>query len=140
MLFITFALAVDNSSEESEIPVTTTTAVTVEVIETETMPIETEDSSTLGQKNALRQAESYLDWMSFSYSGLIHQLEYEGYTTEEATYAVDNCGADWFEQAANSAESYLEYSAFSREGLADQLEYEGFTEEQIEYALEQCGY
>ena len=49
----------------------------------------------------------------------ILQLEYEGYTTEEATYAADNRGADWNKQAAKAATSYLELTSFSREGLID---------------------
>ena len=50
---------------------------------------------TMGERNALLSAQGYLSFMPFSYSGLISQLEFEGYTAEEATYAVDNCGADW---------------------------------------------
>ena len=78
--------------------------------------------------------------MAFSRSGLIKQLEYEGYTKEEATYAVDHCGADWKEQAAKSAASYLRTMSFSRDGLIKQLEYEGFTHEQAVYGVEQNGY
>lgn len=83
---------------------------------------------------------SYLDFSSFSYTGLIDQLEYEKFTTEQATYAVDNCGADWNAQAVECAKSYLDFSSFSREGLIDQLEYEGFTHEQAVYGAEQNGY
>lgn len=76
----------------------------------------------------------------FSYSGLINQLEYEKFTTEEATYGADNCGADWNEQAAIKAKSYLDSSSFSRDGLIKQLEYEGFTNEQAAYGVSQNGY
>ncbi len=76
----------------------------------------------------------------FSYTGLIEQLEYEGFTNDQATYGVDNSGANWNEQAAKSAKSYLEYSSFSREGLIEQLEYEGFTHEQAVYGVQQNGY
>lgn len=41
---------------------------------------------TFGQKNALSSAESYLAISAFSHSKLIQQLEYEGYSSEEATY------------------------------------------------------
>ena len=95
---------------------------------------------TIGQRNALNSAKSYLDIMAFSYTGLIEQLEYEGYTTEESTYAADNCGADWNEQAAKSAKNYLDIMSFSRDGLIEQLEYEGFTHEQAVYGVEQNGY
>lgn len=101
---------------------------------------ETKSEATIGQKNALRSAEAYLDYMAFSYSGLIDQLEYEGFSTEDATYAADNCGADWNEQAAKSAEAYLDYMAFSKDGLIEQLQYEGFTYEQAVYGAEANGY
>lgn len=45
--------------------------------------------ATVGEKNALRVGEDYLAAMGFSYEGLIDQLEYEGFTHEEAVYACD---------------------------------------------------
>ena len=98
------------------------------------------DATTLGERNALARAKSYLEYTSFSYIGLGKQLMYEGYTKEEAKYAVDNCGADWNEQAAKKAASYLEYSSFSRQGLLDQLKYEEFTDKQAQYAVKKVGY
>ncbi len=95
---------------------------------------------TLGQQNALKTAERYLRVLSYSYSGLISQLEFEGYTTEEAIWAADNCGADWNEQAAATAERYLKYLSYSRDGLISQLLFEGFTEEQAEYGVTAVGY
>ena len=77
---------------------------------------------------------------AFSYSGLIEQLEYESFSTEQATYAVDNCGADWNEQAAKKAQSYMDMSSFSRESLIEQLEYEGFSADQAEYGVSAVGY
>lgn len=106
----------------------------------ETFAINTvDDNRTVGEKNALRSAKSYLDTLAFSYSGLISQLEYEGFTTAEATYAAKHCGADWKEQALKSANSYLRTSAFSYSGLMDQLEYEGFTLIEATYGVENCG-
>ena len=98
-------------------------------------------NTTLGQRNALKSAQKYLNLNhGFSYNKLIEQLEYEQYTHEEAVYAADHCGADWNEQAVKSAQSYLRSSNFSRGRLIEQLEYEGFTHEQAEYAVEQVGY
>lgn len=96
--------------------------------------------TSLGQDNALQAAKDYLDILSFSYSGLVDQLEYEGYTHEEAVYAADNCGADWNQQAALQAESYLDIMSFSRQELIEQLEYDGFTSEQAEYGVKAVGY
>jgi hypothetical protein len=95
---------------------------------------------TLSQQQAIGEAESYLDYTAFSRTGLIGQLEYEGFSTEDATFAVDNVDVDWNAQAAASAESYLAYSSFSRSGLIDQLLYEGFTPEQAEFGVTAVGY
>lgn len=97
-------------------------------------------SLTLAQQQAIAQAESYLDYTAFSRTGLIDQLEYEGFSTEDATFAVDNITVDWNAQAAASAKSYIDMMAFSRAGLIDQLLYEGFTPEQAEYGVSAVGY
>lgn len=96
--------------------------------------------TSFGEQNALNKAYDYLEFAAFSYSGLIDQLEFEGYSASEATYAADHCGADWNEQAARKAGEYLDYSSFSREGLIKQLEFEGFTHAQAEYGVSQNGY
>lgn len=108
----------------------------------ETEPVETkpvQSSPTASERNALNSAKSYLSFSAFSYSGLIRQLEYEGYTNAEATYAANNCGADWNAQALKSAKSYLSFSAFSYSGLIGQLQYEGFTSSQAAYGVDNCG-
>lgn len=94
---------------------------------------------TISQQNARRSGESYLDFSAFSRTGLIEQLEYEGFSTEDATWGVDGVSVDWNEQAAKSAKSYLEFTSFSRSGLVEQLIYEGFTPEQAEYGTSQTG-
>lgn len=91
-----------------------------------------------GMRNALQSAKDYLDAMSFSRKGLIEQLEYEGYSSSEAEYAVEHCGADWSEQACDMARDYLEVMAFSRSSLIEQLEFEGFTHSQAVYGVDQA--
>ena len=98
------------------------------------------DSATLGEQNALQSAMGYLSISAFSYSGLIDQLDYAGFTSEQATYAADHCGADWKEQAAEKAKSYMDLMSFSRSDLIDQLQYEGFTYEQAVYGVTANGY
>jgi hypothetical protein len=66
-------------------------------------------------------------------------LEYEGYSTDDATWAVDSLNINWNEQAAKTAKDYLDYSSFSRSGLIDQLEYDGYTATQAEYGVSQAG-
>ncbi len=97
-----------------------------------------EDKRTFGEIMALSSAKNYLRTMGFSREGLIRQLEFEGYSTSEATYAVDNCGANWMEQAVRVAKRYLSVMAFSKQGLIQQLEFEGFTCEEAEYGVEQA--
>ncbi len=105
----------------------------------EKQQVPADDGATLGQKNALKQAQSYLSFKGFSYSGLVEQLKFEGYSDDEATYAADNCGADWNEQALHSAKDYLSFKGFSASGLKSQLEYEGFTSDQAQYGVDNCG-
>ena len=93
-------------------------------------------NATIGERNALRAAMSYIRTMPFSEEGLIDQLLFEGYTLDEATYGAKNCGADWFEQAKKSAAQYLQTMAFSKQELIRQLEYEKFTHEQAVYGVE----
>lgn len=102
-------------------------------------PIPLEPVSTVSQRNAVRTAKDYLGYTAFSRTGLIRQLEYEGFSTDEATFAVDHITVDWNEQAAKSARDYLDYSGFSRSGLINQLEYEGFTPAQAAYGATAAG-
>lgn len=44
----------------------------------------------VGQENALGKARDYLETSSFSRSGLIRQLEYDGFSASDATGAVDS--------------------------------------------------
>ena len=110
----------------------------VDTNDTDTEPAPAQEE-TVSQRNALRQAKSYLAYTAFSYPGLISQLEYEGYSNADATYGADNSGVDWYEQAAKKAQDYLNYTAFSRGGLISQLEYDGFTQSQAEYGADAVG-
>ena len=94
---------------------------------------------TASQKNAVRAAKNYLNVIPFSYNGLIDQLEFDGFTTEQAVYGANNCGADWNKQAVRAAKNYLNVIPFSYNGLIDQLEFDGFTTEQAVYAAKQSG-
>ena len=95
---------------------------------------------TLSQKNAYKSAQSYLRYSGFSRQRLIKQLEYEKYSTADATAAVDALVVDWNQEAAECAASYMKTSSFSRDKLYDQLIYEGFTPSQAEYGVQSVGY
>lgn len=97
-------------------------------------------SETLGESNAKRKAESYLSFSGFSKKGLIDQLKFEGFSTAEATYGVENIEVDWNVQAGRKAESYMSFQAFSATGLMEQLIFEGFTKEQAAYGAYTVGF
>lgn len=99
----------------------------------------TKPTTSFSQRNALNKANDYLDYTAFSRSGLIKQLEFEGFSNADATWAADNCGADWNEQAYKKAKEYLDFTSFSHSSLVDQLEYEGFSSEQAEYGASKAG-
>ena len=49
-------------------------------------------SATAGQEQAAKKAQEYLDSQAFSRSGLIEQLEFEGFTRQQAEYGVRTVG------------------------------------------------
>jgi hypothetical protein len=102
-------------------------------------PVEEKTQETLSQKNAVGKANDYLKMMAFSKSGLVKQLEFEGFDNEDATYAVNKIDVDWKEQAVRKGEEYLNIMSYSRSGLIEQLEFEGFTTEEATYAVDQIG-
>ncbi|MEX5303496.1 Ltp family lipoprotein [Kocuria sabuli] len=102
-------------------------------------PNRDQSSMTMSQQNALGSARDYLEYTVFSRSGLIEQLEFEGYSTADATSPVDSLNTDYNAQAAKAAKDYLDYSSFSRSGLIEQLMFEGYTAEQATYGVDQTG-
>ena len=46
----------------------------------------------IGIEQAAKSAKNYLDTMPFSKSELIHQLEFDGYSKEEAEYGAQAAG------------------------------------------------
>jgi hypothetical protein len=90
----------------------------------------------VNQSNARKKAASYLSLSAFSRSGLIKQLEFEGFSNADATYGADAQNAEWNKQAAKAAGNYLKLSAFSRSGLIKQLEYEGYSNEDATFGTD----
>ncbi|MBG6224325.1 hypothetical protein IWX63_000880 [Arthrobacter sp. CAN_A2] len=133
---ITSAVMEEPAAVETTPP---TEALTSPEAPAQTTPPAPESAGTAGQANAVESAERYLEFTAFSRTGLIKQLEFEEFSTEDATYAVDNITVDWNEQAAKSAANYLEFSSFSRPALVEQLIFEGYTPEQAEYGVSTTG-
>ncbi|MGB3476027.1 MAG: Ltp family lipoprotein [Mycobacterium sp.] len=94
-------------------------------------------ASPMSEQNAVRSANDYLSMSSFSRQGLIDQLVVgEGYSTEDATLAVNSLTVDWNQQAVKAARDYLSMSPFSRQGLVEQLVVgDGYTQSQAEYGV-----
>ena len=112
---------------------TSTVAIAITTTSTTTAPLQ---AGTVSQRNAVSKAASYLRSSAFSRSGLIGQLEYEGFTNSDATYGVDAQNTDWNAQAVKKGSSYLRTSSFSRTSLIGQLEYEGFSNSQSVYGTD----
>ncbi|WP_312039326.1 Ltp family lipoprotein [Macrococcoides bohemicum] len=116
--------------------------------ETETEEVKTEvptteekkDEGTREQKAALGKAKSYSDMMHLSKQGIINQLtsEIEGFSQEDAQYAVDNLKADYKQNALKKAQDYAKTQNMSDDGIYNQLtsEIEGFTAEEAQYAVD----
>lgn len=94
---------------------------------------------TVPQTQAIGAASDYLDTASFSRSGLIDQLKFEGFSVADATFALNHMKVDWNVQAQGSAKDYLQTSSFSRVGLIEQLKFEGFTPAQAIYGVNHVG-
>lgn len=72
-------------------------------------------------------AKNYLKVSAFSREGLVRQLEFDGFSHEEAVCAADNCQADWNEQALKAAENYRSIIRMSAYELINELQSDGFT-------------
>lgn len=97
---------------------------------------------TQSELNALNKAQSYSDRQYMSKSRLYHQLtsQYgEGFTAEEAQYAIDHVKADWNYNALQKGKSYYTRQNMSKSRVYQQLvsSYgEGFTAEEAQYAID----
>lgn len=120
-------------------------ATTSSSTSTDTPPAAHKGKATLGQRQALRSAQSYIELTGFSRAGLIRQLTStagDGFKRSDAEYAVDHVDANWNAEAVESAKSYLELTSFSRASLIRQLSSSagaGFTLKQATYAADKVG-
>mgnify|MGYP004556207221 CR=1 FL=1 len=96
-------------------------------------------AATENQQKALDKANEYVDTLPLSHDGLIKQLEYDGYTTDVATYAADNCSANWNKEAKEMAEQYMDSTTYTYKDMVQQLETEGFTKDQAKFGAKAVG-
>lgn len=98
------------------------------------------------QRDAVAEAERFVEYSNISYLGLIDMLEFLNFTHEEAVFATDFVEANWFKECVDEAKDLIEYSSktedhsYTRDELKSLLEFEGFTEEEVEYGLKAVGY
>lgn len=74
------------------------------------------EAGTVAQRQALQAAQSYLEFSGMSRTGLIRQLTSkagDGFSTADATWAVDHVKVDWNAEAVEAAKSYMEMGGFS---------------------------
>ena len=96
-------------------------------------------AATENQQKALDKANEYVDTLPLSHDGLIKQLEYDGYTTDVATYAADNCSVNWNKEAKEMAEQYMDSTTYTYKDMVQQLEAEGFTKKQAKFGAKAVG-
>ena len=99
-------------------------------------------------EQAIRQAKSYLETMSYDRDELIDQLEYDKFTQEEALYGSAVAIGDSVELPAMSetmtaeeaVKNYLQYFPMSRQGLIDQLStIDGYSVEEATAGVDASG-
>lgn len=87
----------------------------------------------------VKAAQSYLDSQLLTPSDLYLLLYEDGYAEADIDYALDNCGADWYEAAAYIAMDEVANYYYSRAMLVETLESCGFTEDEAAYGADYCG-
>ena len=104
---ITTAAPATTTTAASATTTTAASATTTTARPTTTTTSTTVLAGTVSQRNAVSKGASYLRSSSFSRSGLISQLQYEGFSLDDATYGTDAQNADWSAQAVKKGASYL---------------------------------
>lgn len=96
-------------------------------------------SETENQKRARLDAKTYYESSWFSRTGMIDQLEFDGFSNADAAYGVDALGVDWALEAEGMADAEIRSDWFSRQGLIDVLVYQGFTDAEATTAVDALG-
>lgn len=86
---------------------------------------------------AMINGETYQD--GYSKTSIGDKLAYRGYSDDEIAYALENCTADWNEQALLRTPSYTNGGRTREKTFELMKDYDGFSEEEINYALDNCG-
>ncbi|MCD8317042.1 MAG: Ltp family lipoprotein, partial [Eggerthellaceae bacterium] len=85
----------DEADEEESLQVAD--AESAEVYDNANENTDLDYEAATNEAEALEKAKDYMGESDMTYQELVEQLEHDGYTEEEATYAADNVGAEWDE-------------------------------------------
>lgn len=88
---------------------------------------------------AVKAAQAYLETETYSPSALYLQLYGDGYQEADIDYALDHCGANWYENAAYCAMDWVASYYYSRGMLVEDLMNSGFTADEAAYGADYCG-
>jgi uncharacterized repeat protein (TIGR02543 family) len=93
--------------------------------------------STSSNDDALARALRLLSERAYSYDALVYALEeWDSFDHNAAVYAVENCGANWNQQAARRAEEICSSGFRSKQTLKNTLiQNDQFSEAQADYAI-----
>ena len=94
-----------------------------------------EPELTSAQKTALAEARYRIDSGGLSKRALIQHMTADGWYRENVTFAANNVGADWKEEAVEAARGRMSEVDYSRRSLIDHLVSDGFTRAEAEYAV-----
>ena len=88
--------------------------------------------------DALSAACVCLMSLDLSSDGLEELLKLDEYSEEDIAFALENCGADWEQEAADYARHTLASGGFSEKTLKEQMELEKFDAELADKAIASC--
>ena len=97
-------------------------------------PPEAQQLTKAEKDEAVKEAKLWLNEDGVSYQNLIKALMANGFSQAKAVYAVNHCGADWYEQAvrwAKNEPNYYSYVKMVEDMQSDWL----FTAEEAEYGV-----
>ena len=85
---------------------------------------------------AVVEAREYVNHSAVSKAYLKYHLRCAGFNEEETNYAVDNCDADWNQEAVEAIQNFIKgYADTTLQDLLFELNTKGFTEEEIYFAI-----
>ena len=97
-------------------------------------PSEAQQLTKAEKDEAVKEAKLWLNGDGVSYQHLIKALMANGFSQAKAVYAVNHCGADWYEEAVRWAKNEQSYYSYARM-IEDMMTEWQFTAEEAEYGV-----